>query len=128
LTDDQTALLEMADDSVGAAEVLLGVGYPDKAVSQAYYVMFYAAGALLLEKSIRVKRHSAVIAAFGREFARPGLLPCELHRWLQEAFEARNESDYEIHGEVLPKAAKTHIERAERFLKQVRNYLKASGA
>ncbi len=39
-------------------------------------------------------RHSAVISAFGREFASTGRVPVEFHRFLIEAQQLRNAGDY----------------------------------
>lgn len=77
MTGDQASLLRMAEESVDAARILKKSGHDRIAASRAYYVMFYAASAVLLERNIRRKRHSGIISAFGREFARTGLLPKE---------------------------------------------------
>jgi uncharacterized protein (UPF0332 family) len=41
--------------------------------------MFYAASALLLGSGMVFSKHSAVIAAFGREFAKSGMVDPKLH-------------------------------------------------
>ena len=123
MTKDQASLVGMAEQSLGAAKLLKQSGYGAIAASRAYYVMFYAASAVLLEKNIRLKRHSAVIAAFGREFARTGLLPRELHKWIREAFIARNASDYQLDRDVPSRETDVHIDRAERFLKAIKEVL-----
>jgi len=87
-------LLEKAERSVSAAEGLLADGFPDFAAARSYYAMFYATEALLLSRDQSFSKHSAVIAAFGREFVKPGLLPQSLHRDLLEAYDLRNLGDY----------------------------------
>ena len=47
------------------------------ASSRAYYAMFYMAETLLLSTSLAYSKHSAVIAAVGREFAKAGVMPPE---------------------------------------------------
>jgi len=59
------------------------------------YAMFYVAEALLLSRGLAFSKHSAVIAAFGKEFAKEGVLPAELHAHLREASDARNVADYQ---------------------------------
>ena len=78
--------------------------------------MFYVAEALLLSKGLAYSKHSAVIAAFGKEFAKTGVLPAEFHGHLREAFDARSVADYQAQADLTEETAMTHISRAERFL------------
>ena len=66
------------------------------AVSRAYYAMFYVAETFLLGQGLSFSRHSAVIAAFGERFAKPGIVPVEFHRYLIEGQDKRNVGDYQI--------------------------------
>jgi uncharacterized protein (UPF0332 family) len=90
------ALLEKAHTSLHAAELLQREGYIDYAASRLYYAMFYAATALLLDRGLAFSSHSAVIAAFGREFAKPRALDPKLHRYLLDAQDVRNLGDYGV--------------------------------
>ena len=72
--------------SLAAAELLTNEGYHDIAASRAYYAMFYVAEALLFSKGLAFSSHSAVIAAYGKEFARTGLLDPQHHQHLRDAF------------------------------------------
>lgn len=65
-----------------AARGLLRDGYPDFAASRAYYAMFYVAGALLATRGLSYSKHSTVIVALGREYAKEGRLDAKFHRWL----------------------------------------------
>lgn len=85
--------------------------------------MFYAAEAALEEKGLRFSSHSAVIAAFGREFAKPGIVDRVLHRYLIAAAAARQESDYSVHSNITTEEASEHIERAKQFVAAVENLL-----
>jgi uncharacterized protein (UPF0332 family) len=61
-------------------------------------------------------KHSAVIAAVGRRFAKAGRLPLELHRHLIEAEALRNVCDYDPLVALPPAVAQQQIERAAVFL------------
>lgn len=61
-------------------------------------------------------KHSAVIAAFGRHFARTGKLPVEFHQYLLKAQELRQSGDYGPPNAVTLEEAREQIARAERFL------------
>lgn len=62
--------------------------------------MFYAATALLLERGLSFKRHSAVIAAFGREFVKDAEVWREHHAHLVRAEELRKEGDYDLYARI----------------------------
>ena len=82
MTPEQSALLSKAYDSVRAAKLLSDARLYDFAVSRAYYAMFYVAEAFLLGIGLSFSRHAGVIAAFGERFAKTGIVPVELHRYL----------------------------------------------
>jgi uncharacterized protein (UPF0332 family) len=116
MTEDQRDLLAKARKSILAAEMLLANGFPGFAVSRAYYAMFYTAQAFLEGEALAFSRHSAVIAAFGKHFARTGSVPPEFHRYLIEAFDARHQGDYAPQEIINSAAAAEHIARARQFL------------
>ena len=89
MTEDEKDLLLQAIDSVSAAQLLLQNGYPGYAASRAYYAMFYVAEAFLKTRELAFSKHSAVIAAFGREFANTGVVPTEFQGFLIKAQEMR---------------------------------------
>ena len=52
------ANIERAEQAVSAAQKLLLDGYYDFAASRAYYAVFYAASALLLQEGLEFRKHS----------------------------------------------------------------------
>jgi uncharacterized protein (UPF0332 family) len=58
VTPDQAKLLQMAEDGVSAAGLLLDNDFPGFAASRAYYAMFALAQAFLLGKDMTYSRHS----------------------------------------------------------------------
>lgn len=116
MTDDQRELLLEAHDSITAARLLLDGGYPGYAAARAYFAMFYLAEAFLEGEKLSFSKHSAVIAAFGREFALSGRAPVEFHRYLLEAQQLRHSGDYGMRHLVSREQAGEQIERARRFL------------
>lgn len=94
MTPEQQKLLEKATRSLQAARELNRTGFPDFAASRTYYAMFYIATAFLEGEGLSYSKHSAVIAAFGRIFARTNRIPVELHRYLIDAERIRLRADY----------------------------------
>jgi uncharacterized protein (UPF0332 family) len=117
MTSGQAALLRKAKRNLKAAQVLMEKRYYDIAVSRAYYAMFYAAQALLLGDGLSFSKHSAVGAAFGQHFAKTGHVPSELHRYLLDGAESRNEADYDDEGIPTREDAEDQIAHAAEFLR-----------
>jgi len=115
MTDEQRELLPKAQQSLEAAKLLLTNDYPDYATSRAYYTMFYIAEAFLEGERLSFSKHAAVIAAFGREFAKPRRVSPGFHRFLIEAQELRTASDYGQLNAVTVDQAAEQIHRAEDF-------------
>jgi uncharacterized protein (UPF0332 family) len=118
-------LLHKAQESLSAARILLEQGFFDFAVSRAYYAMFYAAEAVLLDRGLTFSKHTGVIAAFGEHFAKTEDLPRHLHRYLLDAFDLRLVGDYGAPGLVGEERAKRVIGWAEEFIDAVSASLRA---
>ena len=118
-----TDLLEKAELSLAAAEGLLADGFPDFSAARSYYAMFYAVEALLLAQDESFSKHSAVIAAFGREFVKTGRLPQSLHKNLLAAYDLRNLGDYGAPRAVDAAAASLTLENARTFCAAIKDFL-----
>jgi len=73
-------LINRAEESHQAARILLEGGFSNFSAAQSYYRMFYLVEALLHSKGLTFSSHSAVIAAFGKEFAKTAILDPDFHR------------------------------------------------
>ncbi len=111
MTTEQQALLDKAHQSLAAARLLHEHEQYSIAAGRAYYVMFYAAEALLLGEGLRFSKHSAIIAAFGARFAKPEVVPPRFHRYLIRGQEVRTEGDYSTNP-VHQEESAEQIERA----------------
>ena len=116
MTPEQQNLLQKAVSSLEAARVLLENGFPEFAASRAYYAMFYVAEAFLEGEGLSFSKHSAVISAFGQQFARTGRVPVEFHRNLITAEQIRLQGDYQSQGNVSSAQAQTLIDQAIEFI------------
>lgn len=117
------ALLDKAQRSLKAAELLLEAGDADFATSRVYYGYFYIAEALLLSKGLSFSRHAQVISQYGLHFAKSGVLDRRFHRLLDEAFSLRQVADYST--EPAPESGKIRelIGQGEVFLRAAKEYL-----
>ena len=124
MTDEQAGLLAKARDSLDAARLLLDAGYADFAVSRVYYAMFYAAEALLDSRGLAYSRHSAVIAAFGKEFCLSGDLPVDFHRRLIDAEDARHSGDYGSPNSISGEECRLHLDGALEFVDVIERHMR----
>lgn len=88
--------------------------------------MFYTAEALLAHLGQSFSSHSAVIAAFGREFAKTGCFEPKLHRWLISAQNFRNVGDYGVEAHVSGEQAQMVCTWAEDLIGVANRYLPLS--
>jgi uncharacterized protein (UPF0332 family) len=118
------ALLEKAKRSQRVATKLFKDGDTDFAASRAYYSLFYTAEALLLSRGLSISSHSAVIANFGKEFAKTKALNPKFHHYLMESQDRRNIGDYSILAEVTKEQVQEMLVWAKEFIKAAESYLK----
>lgn len=86
--------LEQAQESLAASKVLLDQDLIRPSVNRSYYAMFYAVLALLAARKEETSKHSGPIALFDKEFVKSGVFQKEFSRWLHDAFDLRQRSDY----------------------------------
>ena len=85
--------------------------------------MFYAAQALLNEKTLRFRRHSGVHNAFAEQFIKSGLIDKRYHRWLVAAFNKRITGDYGIESDLTLEDASLLVGQARELIDAARQYL-----
>ena len=121
------ALLKRAKDNLTAARNVLEDGFPDFATSRAYYAMFYVAEALLAHIGQSYSNHSAVIAAFGREYAKSSTLEPKPHRYLISSQNFRNVGEYGVEAHVSDEQAELVCGWAEEFIQAAEAHLSKKG-
>lgn len=116
------ALLSKADRYLESAELLLDAGDPDSCVSRAYYAMFYAAEATLLDEGRTYDTHKGLISGFGKHLVQGGPLDASLGRDLAWASQKRDMGDYDT--QTIPEdEAEEVAERAGAFVGAIRDHL-----
>ena len=123
ITPELQKLLDYADESHKAAKVLIDSGFIGFSAAQSYYTMFYLTQALLLSKALKFSSHSAVIAAYGKEFSKTKLLDPKFHRHLIVAEERREDGHYGASENVSNEDALESFVWAEEFMQAVKEYL-----
>jgi uncharacterized protein (UPF0332 family) len=115
--------LEQADESLEAARTLLDKKLIRPSVNRAYYAMFYAVLALLARDKKETSKHSGVIALFDRDFVKQGIFKKDYSRWLHDAFDLRQRSDYAAEYHATLEEAEITLKNAERFVIEIKKVL-----
>jgi len=110
--------------ALASAKLLLANSDLDGACNRAYYAMFDAAHAALLRSGVHVnpaetKTHRGLIAAFGEHLIKPGLLPADLGKSLNQVERVRLLADY-TGEEIDEDKTRWAVEQAASFVEAVR--------
>ena len=124
MTENIKALVEyrlvQADECLDASRVLIEKGLLRPCVNRAYYAMFYGVLSLLVIDKKETSRHSGAISLFDKEFVKEGIFKKDFSRWLHDAFDLRQRSDYSPDYHVSNEKAKKVMEHAVKFVKGVK--------
>lgn len=110
-----------------SAELLLDNVDYESSVSRSYYSMFYCEQALLLTKGLTVSSHAGLNTVFSEQFVKTGLLPKQMSRELNRAFEKRQLGDYESVFVLSEDEAREILEKARAFTAACLDYLRQTG-
>jgi uncharacterized protein (UPF0332 family) len=77
----------------------------------------------LLGRGLAFSSHSAVIAAYGKEYAKTGILSAEFHRYLIDAEDLRNVGDYGVGSVVTDAQVQELLGWVDEFLTAAEAYL-----
>jgi uncharacterized protein (UPF0332 family) len=116
--------LSQAAETLEEAMFLLDGGKSLRAVTnRAYYSMFYAILALLIDEPFASSKHSGVLSYFNRRYVSEGVFPKEIGRAINRAFDLRQQGDYRENVELTLEQVKPLIEAASVFLGLVKTYM-----
>jgi len=115
-------LLNRADESHDAAKVLLTGGFANFSAAQSYYTMFYLVEALLHSKGMDFSSHSAVIAAFGKEFSKTKILDPKFHNYIIMTQRRRETGHYGVENVITQEEALESFKWAGEFIQVVKEY------
>lgn len=115
--------LDTAAERLTVSKEMIAGGHFKDSINRSYYAIFSAARALLSERYVDFKKHSAVISYFRREYIKTGLLDVKFSSYIGDAFRARQYSDYDDFVIVSREQAETQYQHAVEFVEAVKIYL-----
>lgn len=119
--------LEKAWELLKDARLLFGAGQWASANNRAYYALFHGMRALLATKAMDFRKHSAVIAAFNKEFIHAGAMDRAFLTVINNASIIRNHSDYDDFYICSQEETAELIADVAPFLQAVEAYLRFAG-
>jgi uncharacterized protein (UPF0332 family) len=116
MTEEAHLHFVRAAECVEDAQVLIDNDRPAAAAARAYYAMFHAATAVLAVKGIKRSSHQGLLSTFGEYLVKPGLIDHRFHVYLREAFELRQQTDYDPIVDVDTQQAEETLNQAIDFV------------
>lgn len=114
----------MARERLSSSKVLLDVGNYKDSIGRSYYAMFTAVRALLATEGQDFSKHAGVIAYFQKEYIKKGKFDKKYSKYISQAFQIRNNTDYADFFLVSSQDAQEQYQRAEEFVQAVEEFLK----
>lgn len=115
--------LDSAKERLNSAKILLEAEQYKDSIGRSYYAIFTAVRAVLARDEVDFSKHAGVISYFQREYIKTGIFEKKFSKYLQEAFQIRNNCDYDDFYIVFKDDAVEQLARAEEFYQVVRQYL-----
>jgi len=118
--------LENAEEKLDSAKLLLDAGHYKDSIGRSYYAIFTAVRAVLAKDKVDFSKHAGVIAYFQREYVKTEIFDKKYSKYLQSAFQIRNNCDYDDFFIASKQDAEEQYERAETMLQGIKEWLSAN--
>ena len=115
-------LMELAEQCLESAELLIDEDFLLGAVNRAYYAIFDCARALLYEQGISPKTHQGVHTKFSELFIVSGLFESRFNDMLSIVAQMRQSADYDFNETLTKNQAEFALQSAREFRDATRRY------
>ncbi len=116
--------IEKAYECVKSSKMLKDIEDYASSANRSYYAMFHAMRAVLALDGVDRKKHSGVVAYFQEHYIKTGVFAKEYSYYIKNAFQIRQESDYEDFCIISKEEVVEQIENAEKLISAVEKYVK----
>lgn len=108
--------LEMAEERLKSSKLLLDAGSYKDSIGRSYYAMFTAVRALLAIDGQDFSKRADVIAYFQKEYIETGKIEKKYSKYISQAFQIRNNTDYADFFIVSSQDAQEFFEQIETYI------------
>ncbi|MDY3740852.1 MAG: HEPN domain-containing protein [Selenomonadaceae bacterium] len=116
--------LDSSKERLESAQILLDAGKYKDSIGRSYYAIFTAVKSVLAKDRIDFAKHAGVISYFQKEYVKTGVFDKKYSKYLQEAFQIRNNCDYDDFYIVAKADAEEQLIRAREYYDTIYEYLK----
>lgn len=116
--------IEKAYECLKSAVLLKDAGDFMSSANRSYYSIFHAMRAIMALDGEDRKKHSGVVSYFLENYIKNGIFEKQYSYIVKNAFQVRQESDYEDFCLISKEEVCEQIENAENFLNAVNSYIK----
>lgn len=124
MNSESKRLLGLAGEMLEDSKLLLRQDRHRSAINRAYYAVFDAAKAALIEVGSSPKTHSGTISEFGQKLVNTETVGKRNAAILRKLFELRQESDYSTTYVASEEETETAIDEAVEFVEEIKSALK----
>lgn len=115
--------IKNAEECLETARFMCEMGKYVVAVNRSYYAIFHAIRAVFALEGVDRKKHSGVISYFQQKYIKTGVFDKKFSRVLQDAFEVRQEADYEDFFVISKQETEEQIENVTELVMTVQQYV-----
>lgn len=116
--------MDSSKERLESAQILLDAGKYKDSIGRSYYAIFTAVKSVLAKDRIDFAKHAGVISYFQKEYIKTGVFDKKYSKYLQEAFQIRNNCDYDDFYIVAKADAEEQLIRAREYYDTIYEYLK----
>ena len=124
---DKAALIEYrikkCKDTIKAAIILMDNNLLSHAENRIYYAIFYIISALAIKYDFSTSKHRELFGWFNKNFVFTGKINVEMKNIYKDAFENRQESDYEDYKVFEIEEVRTHFDRMQKFVNEIESLI-----
>lgn len=122
------ARFDNAKERLKSAKILLDSGQLRDSVSRSYYCILFTLRAVLAKDGKDFKKHAGVLSYFNQCYFKTKVLDTKYADYVNNAFQIRNNCDYNDFYVISAEDAAKQYEQAKEFLIYIEEFLKMCGA
>lgn len=123
MDDLQMYRLNHAKEKLEVSKLLLEEGHYKDSIGRSYYAIFSAVRAVLAKDKVDFSKHAGVIVYFQKEYIKTGTFDKKFSRYLQGAFQIRNNCEYDDFFMVSKQDAEEQYQKAYEMYDEIKNFL-----
>ncbi|MBR0277099.1 MAG: HEPN domain-containing protein [Clostridia bacterium] len=115
--------IERSEECLKSANVLLGIDDFFAVLDRSFYAIFHAVRAIMALDGTDRRKHSGVISYFQQNYVKSGVFDKKYSEMVQDAFELKQECDYEDFYVLSKEEAITQLKNSNDFVNTVKKYI-----